>query len=90
MGDLLPEDHLFGELFPRQGMNTQGLLETIPQTDPRAGYLAQRAVGAGDLVSHGVTERAAAQILSLPIYPQLSDDAVERVIDEICRFFTLP
>jgi dTDP-4-amino-4,6-dideoxygalactose transaminase len=90
MGDLLPEDHLFGELFPRQGMNTQGLLETIPQTDPRAGYLAQRAVGTGDLVSHGVTERAAAQILSLPIYPQLSDDAVERVIDEICRFFTLP
>ena len=37
----------------------------------------------------GVTERAAAQILSLPIYPQLSDEAVERVIAEIRRFFTL-
>jgi dTDP-4-amino-4,6-dideoxygalactose transaminase len=38
----------------------------------------------------GVTERAAAQILSLPIYPQLSDEAVGRVIAEIRKFFTLP
>jgi dTDP-4-amino-4,6-dideoxygalactose transaminase len=35
----------------------------------------------------GVTERAAPQILSLPIYPQLSDEAVERVIAEIRMFF---
>ena len=35
----------------------------------------------------GVTERAAPQILSLPMYPQLSDDAVERVIAEIRKFF---
>jgi dTDP-4-amino-4,6-dideoxygalactose transaminase len=35
----------------------------------------------------GVTERAAGQILSLPIYPQLSDEAVERIIAEIRRFF---
>jgi dTDP-4-amino-4,6-dideoxygalactose transaminase len=35
----------------------------------------------------GVTERAAAQILSLPIYPQLSDKALERIIAEIRRFF---
>ena len=35
----------------------------------------------------GVTERAAPQILSLPIYPQLSDEAVDRVIAEICDFF---
>jgi dTDP-4-amino-4,6-dideoxygalactose transaminase len=35
----------------------------------------------------GVTERAAPQILSLPMYPQLSDEAVERVIAEIRRFF---
>jgi dTDP-4-amino-4,6-dideoxygalactose transaminase len=35
----------------------------------------------------GVTERAAAQVLSLPIYPQLSDEAIERVIAEIRRFF---
>jgi dTDP-4-amino-4,6-dideoxygalactose transaminase len=35
----------------------------------------------------GVTERAAPQILSLPIYPQISDQAVDRVIAEIRRFF---
>ena len=36
----------------------------------------------------GVTERAASQILSLPIYPQLVDEAVDRVIAEIRAFFT--
>jgi dTDP-4-amino-4,6-dideoxygalactose transaminase len=36
----------------------------------------------------GVTERAAPQILSLPIYPQLSDAAVDRVIAEIRAFFS--
>jgi dTDP-4-amino-4,6-dideoxygalactose transaminase len=35
----------------------------------------------------GVTERVAGQVLSLPIYPQLSDEAIERVIAEIRRFF---
>jgi dTDP-4-amino-4,6-dideoxygalactose transaminase len=35
----------------------------------------------------GVTERAASQILSLPMYPQLTDEAIERVIGEIRRFF---
>jgi dTDP-4-amino-4,6-dideoxygalactose transaminase len=35
----------------------------------------------------GVTERAAPQILSLPIYPQLSDEAIDRVIAEIRGFF---
>jgi dTDP-4-amino-4,6-dideoxygalactose transaminase len=34
-----------------------------------------------------VTERAAPQILSLPMYPQLYDEAIERVIGEIRRFF---
>jgi dTDP-4-amino-4,6-dideoxygalactose transaminase len=37
----------------------------------------------------GVTERAAPQILSLPVFPQLSDEAVARVIAEIRRFFSL-
>jgi dTDP-4-amino-4,6-dideoxygalactose transaminase len=35
----------------------------------------------------GVTERAAPQILSLPMYPQLSDEAVDLVIAEIRAFF---
>jgi dTDP-4-amino-4,6-dideoxygalactose transaminase len=38
----------------------------------------------------GVTERAALQILSLPIYPQLSSAAVDRVVAEIRAFFELP
>ena len=33
------------------------------------------------------SERAADEILSLPIYPQLSDAAVDRVVTEIRRFF---
>jgi dTDP-4-amino-4,6-dideoxygalactose transaminase len=33
------------------------------------------------------SERAAGEILSLPIYPQLSDAAVDRVIAKIRRFF---
>jgi dTDP-4-amino-4,6-dideoxygalactose transaminase len=33
------------------------------------------------------SEAAAREILSLPMYPQLSDDSVERVIGEIRRFF---
>ena len=36
----------------------------------------------------GVTERAARQILSLPMYPQLSDATAERVISEIRGFFS--
>jgi len=35
----------------------------------------------------GVSERLAPQILSLPIYPQLANADVERVIAEIRRFF---
>jgi len=35
----------------------------------------------------GATERAALQILSLPMYPQLADEAVDRVITEIRGFF---
>jgi len=47
-------------------------------------YSGRLAYGPSGL---GVTERAAPQILSLPMYPQLSDEAVERVIAEIRRFF---
>jgi dTDP-4-amino-4,6-dideoxygalactose transaminase len=47
-------------------------------------YSGRLACGPSGL---GVTERAAPQILSLPIYPQLSDEAVARVIGEIRSFF---
>jgi dTDP-4-amino-4,6-dideoxygalactose transaminase len=36
----------------------------------------------------GLTERAAGEILSLPMYPQLSDAEVDQVISEITKFFT--
>ncbi len=36
----------------------------------------------------GVSERAARQILSLPMYPQLSDEMVDRVITAIRAFFS--
>jgi len=48
-------------------------------------YSGRLACGPSGL---GVTERAASQILSLPIYPQLVDEAVDRVIAEIRAFFT--
>jgi dTDP-4-amino-4,6-dideoxygalactose transaminase len=47
-------------------------------------YSGRLACGPSGL---GVTERAAPQILSLPIYPQLADEAVDRVIAEIRGFF---
>ena len=47
-------------------------------------YLGRLASGPSGL---GVTDRAAPQILSLPIYPQLSDAAVDRIITEIHAFF---
>jgi dTDP-4-amino-4,6-dideoxygalactose transaminase len=37
----------------------------------------------------GVTERAAPRILSLPIYPQIADEALDRVITEIRAFFQI-
>jgi dTDP-4-amino-4,6-dideoxygalactose transaminase len=47
-------------------------------------YTGRLASGPSGL---GLTERAAPQILSLPIYPQLPDEAVDRVIAEIRAFF---
>jgi len=46
-------------------------------------YRGRLACGPSGL---GVTERAATQILSLPMYPQLCDAAVDRVIAEIRAF----
>ncbi|MBV8336700.1 MAG: DegT/DnrJ/EryC1/StrS aminotransferase family protein, partial [Alphaproteobacteria bacterium] len=35
----------------------------------------------------GVSERVAQQILSLPMYPQLTDERINRVINAIRAFF---
>jgi dTDP-4-amino-4,6-dideoxygalactose transaminase len=47
-------------------------------------YSGRLACGPSGL---GLTERAGPQILSLPIYPQISDEAVDRVTAEIRTFF---
>ncbi len=47
-------------------------------------YSGRLACGPSGL---SVTERAAPQILSLPIYPQIANEAVDRVIAEIRSFF---
>jgi dTDP-4-amino-4,6-dideoxygalactose transaminase len=47
-------------------------------------YSGRLACGPSGL---GVTERAATQILSLPMYPQLRDATVDRVVEEIEAFF---
>jgi len=47
-------------------------------------YRGRVPVGPGGLCQ---SEKAAREILSLPMFPQLSDSAVDRVIAEIRRFF---
>lgn len=46
--------------------------------------LAHLGYGAG---SFHVTERLAGEILSLPMYPEMTDAQIERVASEVCRFF---
>jgi dTDP-4-amino-4,6-dideoxygalactose transaminase len=48
-------------------------------------YRGRCTVGPSGL---SVTERAARQILSLPMYPQLSDPTADRVVGEIRGFFS--
>ena len=47
-------------------------------------YRGRIAAGPSGLCA---SEKAAREILSLPVYPQLADEAVERVVVEIRRFF---
>jgi hypothetical protein len=48
-------------------------------------YRGRLATGPSGL---GVTERAARQILSLPIYPQISAEMIDHIIAQIQRFFS--
>ena len=48
-------------------------------------YRRRLATGPSGL---GVTERAARQILSLPMYPQLSEEMIDRIITQIQGFFS--
>lgn len=71
----------------REALHTAGIGSGIHYPVPvhqQPAYSGRLACGPSGL---GVTERAAPQILSLPMYPQLSDEAVDRVIVGIRRFF---
>jgi len=48
-------------------------------------YRGRLATGPSGL---GVTERAARQILSLPMYPQMSEEMIDRIITQIEGFFS--
>jgi dTDP-4-amino-4,6-dideoxygalactose transaminase len=78
----LPERDALREKLRTAGIGT-GIHYPVP-VHRQPAYNGRLACGPSGL---GVTERAAPQILSLPIYPQLSDDAVHRVIAEIRGFF---
>jgi len=78
----LPERDALRERLRNAGIGT-GIHYPVP-VHRQPAYSGHLACGASGL---GVTERAALQILSLPIYPQLSVDAADRVIAQICGFF---
>jgi dTDP-4-amino-4,6-dideoxygalactose transaminase len=48
-------------------------------------YRGRLAAGPSGL---GVTERASRQILSLPMYPQISEEMIQRIITQIQGFFS--
>ena len=80
----LAERDALREALQAAGIGT-GIHYPVPVHQQPA-YSGRLACGPSGL---GVTERAAPQILSLPIYPQISDEAVDRVIAEIRAFFCL-
>ena len=74
-------DHLRGYLAEK-GIGS-GILYPIP-VHKQPGYANLVELGAGGL---SVTERIADRILCLPIYPELDDKDVERVIEGIKSYF---
>jgi len=72
----------------REWLRTAGIATGIHYPVPihlQPAYRYRLATGPSGL---GVTERAARQILSLPMYPQLSPQRIDRVIARIRAFFS--
>ena len=66
-----------------QHLQARGIPAAIHYPQPvhlQPAYAGRTATGAGGLAE---TERACREILSLPIHPQLGDEAVARVVEEI-------
>jgi dTDP-4-amino-4,6-dideoxygalactose transaminase len=78
----LAERDVLRERLRSAGIGT-GIHYAVP-VHLQPAYSGRLASGPSGL---GVTERAAPQILSLPIYPQLANGAIDRVITAIRTFF---
>ncbi|MCE9610780.1 MAG: DegT/DnrJ/EryC1/StrS family aminotransferase [Chthoniobacter sp.] len=69
-----------------QHLQGRGIPAAIHYPQPvhlQPAYAGRTAVGAGGLVE---TERACREILSLPMHPQLSDEAIARVVEAILQW----
>jgi len=69
-------------------LNAHGIRTGIHYPIPvhlQPAYRNRVAAGASGL---GVSERSARQILSLPMYPQLSDEMIDRVVGGVRAFFS--
>jgi dTDP-4-amino-4,6-dideoxygalactose transaminase len=72
----------------RDYLNARGIRTGIHYPTPvhlQPAYRNRVAAGASGL---DVSERAARQILSLPMYPQLSDEMIDRVVGAVHAFFS--
>ena len=72
----------------RDYLNAHGIRTGIHYPIPvhlQPAYRNRVAAGASGL---GVSERSARQILSLPMYPQLSDEMIDRVVGGVRAFFS--
>ena len=72
----------------RDYLNARGIRTGIHYPIPvhlQPAYRNRVAAGASGL---GVSERSARQILSLPMYPQLSDEMIDRVVGGVRAFFS--
>jgi len=72
----------------RDYLNARGIRTGIHYPTPvhlQPAYRNRVAAGASGL---GVSERSARQILSLPMYPQLSDEMIDRVVGGVRAFFS--
>jgi dTDP-4-amino-4,6-dideoxygalactose transaminase len=79
----LPERDALRDWLHAAGIGT-GIHYPVP-VHLQPAYRGRLAAGPAGL---GVTERAARQILSLPMYPQISEEMIERIITQIQGFFS--
>lgn len=75
-----PRRDMLREFLDRQGIQT--LIHYPLPVHLQPGY-ADLGLGRGSLPQ---SERAADEVLSLPMYPDLTEDQLQRVADAVCSF----